>query len=165
MSNVEIGKLSGVPEMHVSSSLSVLVGCGVLKRDKTDDRVGLVRLLADPSVDKRFAKAASLIEEGGVERDGFLEIDLTWLAAMWGITEESVTRNLKQWDKEKRISYVPPFTGKTTQIVGGLELVDFKRLKEKEAADYAKLQKVIDYFDVPDAQKHDYLEAYFASMT
>lgn len=165
VSNAELGRMAGVQDMHVSSALSVLVGCGVLRRDKTDDRVCRVKIVAEPGKDKRYAKACDLFTEGGVETDGFLEIDLSWLSVMWGITEESVTRNLKQWDKDGKISYVPPFTGKTTQLLGGLDLVDFNRLKEKEAMDYAKLQKVIDYFDVPDEQKHDYLEEYFENQT
>ena len=163
MSNADIARISGVSDDHVNSSLSALVGSNVISRTTVEDRIGLVRILNPESDNKRFIKAMDLVEEGGVPReDGFLEIDLAWLSTMWGISEESVVRNLRQWDKDGLLSYSPPFTGKVTQILGDLKQVDFALLKKKEAADYAKLQSVVDYYSVPDDQKHEYLETYFS---
>jgi ATP-dependent DNA helicase RecQ len=162
LTGVELSRVSGVRDYHVTSALSILAGAEVIKRFAADSRIAKVKLLATGFEDKRFIKAVGLIKEGGVADDaGFLEIDLSWLTTMWGVTEQTVTRNLKQWDQERYLSYLPPFNGKVTQIIGPIELVDFDRLNIKARDDYNSLKKVIDYFSVPDDQKHEFLEAYF----
>jgi len=162
MTGVELSKASGIKDYHVNSALSILASSDVIKRFSAEDRIARVRILVGESSDSRLNKALDWIREGGVSMpDGFFEIDLNWVATMWGVTEATVTRNLKQWDKEEKVSYHAPFNGKITQVVGPVTQVDFDRLKLKEREDYRSIQKVIDYFDIPDDHKHEYMEDHF----
>lgn len=165
----EIGRLSGVSSHYVTSSISALVGAGALSRGKSDEKICRIKQLDanTPEVKRaqsedKFINFMKMVEDGGVNvGQGFIEVDLNWLATKTERTTQTVTGWLKQWDKDKVITYVAPFRGSVTFVTGGIELVDFNRLQKKAADDYMKLQLVQRYFATPDDLKHEFIENHF----
>lgn len=165
----EIGKLSGVSSHYVGSAISALVGAGSLTRGKADEKICRVKVLEPSTPEKqrmadedKFKNTMSLIKSGGVAiGQGFIEVDMNWLVDKTERTMATVQKWLKQWDKDELISFVAPFRGSVTFVTGGIEMVDFERLKRKAVEDYKKLQLVQKYFTIPDEDKHAFIEGHF----
>lgn len=168
----EIGKIAGVNSMYVGSSLSALSGAGCIKREATDEKIGMIKILKPAYdddeetkalfVEDKFVNTCKMIVEGGVETTGgFIEIDLNWICQQTDRTLPTVTKWIKQWEKDGLLEYVPPFRGSVTFITGGLNQVDFERLKTKARDDYHKLNLIYKYLDTPDDKKHEFIEKYF----
>ena len=157
----DIGQLAGIKGIGMSAIMQVLVGSRVLERPKSDQKMARVKV--NRAMDEpRYKDWTNLITTGGeLDAQGFISFDLNWLVQQVGLSIETVTKNLKAWDKLECISYVAPFRGKPTRVCGDLTLVDFARLKEKERKAYEKLEDMKTYFRIPDAEKHSFIERYF----
>jgi ATP-dependent DNA helicase RecQ len=157
----EIAKLAGISSFSMRAIISVMLGARVIDRPKRSDRTCKVRF-EGAAGDGRFLDYKAFIQEGGVETpDGFLEVDLKWLTQRMQVGESTITKYLKAWESAKLLRYVPPFRGAPTKLIGDTSLIDFERLRQKERDARAKLASVVEYFQIPDRDKHGFIERHF----
>lgn len=157
----QISKASGVPTGMVFPILSNLMAAAVIERHKPDSKCFKVKLLGLSS-ELKFTKFRDAILELGVENsNGELEVDTQAMEERIGLSPATVTNYLKKWHAQQVIYYEPPFRGAQTKIIGDINRVEFERLKFKHQMAYEKLNKVVEYINTPDEQKHAFLEEYF----
>jgi ATP-dependent DNA helicase RecQ len=158
----DIAKKTNLFSRKVPSILEVLKSNKVIERQKAGEKIAKIRLDENvPGDDSRFEQWWDIIQEYGLEQDGFYAIDLNWMSDHLGLGYQTITNHLKRWDTESAIRFVPPFRGSATKIVGSVDQIDFDRLALKAAQAYTKLDSVISYVNTPDADKHEFLEDYF----
>lgn len=157
----EIGKLSGVRGFQVGAIMTVLNGNNVIESAKGAEKIAKIRFTGNSEAE-RFRDYRRLIERGGDEpdKDGFIAVDLEWLVGEIGVGKSTVTKYLREWDKEGFLRYVPPFRGTPRRIIGSPDNIDYDRLQQKKEHSLRKLQAVMDYFSTPDRHKHEYLKKY-----
>lgn len=157
---------AGVKSIYSRSLVAILVGVGIIERFSEEGRQTRIKLTDTGrefrSEDKRMAEIMALVDEGGVMVTGrYIEFDADWVAERWGKAPITLMKWLKQWDRDNYLDMVEPFRGKATRLTGGLDRLDMDRLARKAREERAKLQSVLDYFNVPDADKHEYIEGHF----
>jgi RecQ family ATP-dependent DNA helicase len=149
----------------VNSSISILARHGVIERPRSDEKVGKVSFHTVPD-DMRLREYYDLVcGNNGIGKmgdDGTFAFDVDLLSTRVGVNKETVTKNLRKWQGEGLLTYIPPFRGAPTKIIGDVEKVEFKRLKAKYEEAVLKLDRVIQYFKIPDVDKHTFLRNYFA---
>ena len=158
----DIAKKTNLFSRKVPPILEVLKSNKVIERQKAGEKIAKIRLDENiPEDDSRFEQWWDIIQEYGLEQDGFYAIDLNWMSEHLGLGYQTITNHLKRWDTESAIRFIPPFRGSATKIVGSVEQIDFDRLSLKASQAYAKLDQVISYIRTPDSDKHAFLEKYF----
>lgn len=157
----QIAGRCGTTANHVTSVIETLSGAGCISRENNSEKVAKIRIRRE-SDHPAFTRATDLIRKAGhPDGQGFIQVNLQWLADEMDRTVQTVTNYLRNWDRENAIEYQPPYRGAVTQVVGPLTLVDFGRLKDKARREREKLEKMTDYLNTPDDQKHEWLEDYF----
>jgi superfamily II DNA helicase RecQ len=158
----DIAKKTNLFSRKVPAVLETLKSNKVIIREKAGEKIGRIRLDSTiPEDDSRFEQWWAIIQEYGLEEDGFYNIDLNWFSDHVGLGYQTVMNHLKRWDTESAIRFIPPFRGSATKIIGSLDQIDFERLALKAALAHTKLEQVVAYIQTPDADKHAYLEKYF----
>jgi ATP-dependent DNA helicase RecQ len=163
----EIASAFGAPweTAMVNSAISILVRHGVIDRPKSDEKVGKVSFHTVPE-DARLREYYDYIcGDNGIGKlgdDGTFAFDVETLSARVGVSKETVAKNLRKWQSEGFLTYIPPFRGAPTKIIGDVNKVEFARLKAKYEEAVLKLDRVLEYFKVPDSEKHAFLRDYFA---
>ena len=160
MTGDELAKAARISSMKIGTIKTIFSGNRVIESAKSDEKVGKIRFVGQ-SDDERFRKYRGIIERIGEEdMEGFWNFDLNGLVHNVGMTWTTVARYLKDWDTMGLVRYVKPFRGNPLKLVGDLRLVPFERLEIKARDARKKLADVLQYFRVPDNQKHQYLEEY-----
>ena len=162
MSLKEIGQQGGVSPMVVSAAIQILVGSAVVERFSAEQKMLKFRFTGSKE-DNTFQTYRDAIEDLGVMigTTGFMEVDQQALVDKLGRSWTTVSKYIKQWERDGVLAWEPPFRGSNTRLIGDLDLVDFPRLKIRRDEAYAKLEQVRQYAAVPDKDKHKYLEEYF----
>lgn len=149
-----------IRSVQADAAVQILSGAGVIERNKTEDKVCRVKFLK-ASEDPRVMIYTGMIESIGIKNDDYYEFDENLLSVRIGVERATVYKWLRTWHEKGMIIHEPPFRGYATKVVGRMELIDFERLKEKAEHAYRKFDQVMEYNDVPDDEKHDFLENYF----
>ena len=150
--------------------VQLFLGAGVLSKADGVARYHKLRFVAGKSCgSKAFAALQEAVERSAsVDQsasDGTLIFDMDIMASDMGVTPQTVSKNLKGWQSDGILVYEPPGRTEPKRLTGGLDLIDFDRLEKKRKLAFKKLQTVLGYFDVDDAEKHQYLEDYFTAFT
>jgi ATP-dependent DNA helicase RecQ len=154
----ELGRLSGVRGFQVGAIMTLLNGNNVIESAKGTEKIAKIRFVGS-SETTRFQDWKAKIERGGQqEDDGFISVDIDWLASEVEIGKATLVKYLREWDKEGFLRYVAPFRGTPRKIIGTPALIDYDRLEIKKNHSLRKLQAVMDYFVTPDPHKHEYLK-------
>lgn len=158
----EMAKKSGINGFTIRAAVSVLMGGNIIERAKADTKIAKVRFVGNSEED-RFQDWKRAIETGGEEdEDGFICFDLNWLVDKIQLSYATVTKYLREWDKNGLIRYVAPFRGSPTRVLSkDLRAIDFDRLHKKKLDARRKLSDVLDYLGTPDVDKHAFTEEYF----
>jgi ATP-dependent DNA helicase RecQ len=143
----------------VSACEKVLEQCGALERLDSRQNMGAVRIDSDlptlvdllPRDSKNPRKVLKVIERfmGDVRNERvFMRADSVAKAAEMEVS--AVNRALKELNKLQAFSYVPPFRGRAIHMIERDkefdELgIDFDEINRRKAAEYEKLDKMIDY--------------------
>ena len=143
----------------VSACEKLLEQCGALERLDSRQNMGAVRIdselptLVDllPRDSKNPRKVLQVIERlmGDVRNERvFMRAD--YVAKQADLEVAAVNRALKELNKLQAFSYVPPFRGRAIHMLERDkdfdELgIDFVEINRRKAAEYAKLDKMIDY--------------------
>lgn len=115
---------------------------------------------AIPSFTPVEVQTRDAIDDVSREVDGWLEFHIEQLAQQLNLKVETVGARLNSIAKKGLITYVRADTRKPIRICGDPDQVDFSRINEKAAEAMSKLEAMIDFCDVPDEDKHDYLTNY-----
>lgn len=158
----EIADMAKVSRYGIGAVMFNLDAAGVIKSVPNDEKIAKIAFTGN-SGDPRFQEYRTQILKGGMQTNGsHLEVNMEWLRQQVGAnTEETVRRWLRQWSNEGLLDFEPPFRGKPRVISGDISRVDFVRLAKKRRLAHVKLDMVKTYMDVPDPQKHEWLEEYF----
>lgn len=116
---------------------------------------------------KAFGKLVEGIDKlasSDPEDPGWLCFDMDLLAEEMEVSRATAMKNVKGWAGDKIIEHLPPPRQDPKRIVGGMELIDLDRMAAKRRQAFKKLEVVLGYFDVDDAEKHGYLEEYFTAF-
>jgi ATP-dependent DNA helicase RecQ len=155
------GHCGGSQKESVGAAVSILTNFKVLERSNDSDSLTSVKFLK-PHLQEQYARYPKEIEKIGFTNEvGFIEFNATNLAEALGLKPVKVRETLKELDKNGYIKWAPPFRGKTTKIIGGIELVDFEYLKRRRKLAIEKLETVFQYHRVPSENKHAYIADYF----
>lgn len=163
VTNNDLAKRARVHPMKMAAINQVLTGNKIIERAPSHELIASVRFQVAHG-DRYFRQVADLVREvAELDSGGNYKFDLRDLVNRSGATESTVRNWLKQQADKGNIDYLPPFRGSSTKILQrSLSHVNFERLADKAAKAGGKLQEVIRYCnDVPDHQKHQYLEEYF----
>lgn len=159
----ELAEMARVSSFGIYAVTELLKAHRVIQNVESADRIARVQFIGH-SEDKRFKEYRDLIVRGGREtHSSFMEFNLDWLSQQVGKGEPTVQRWLQQWKTDGLLDYVPPFNGQPRVLIGDLSNIDFVRHKERAKAAWHKLALVQEYCErVPDYEKHDWLQDYFA---
>jgi ATP-dependent DNA helicase RecQ len=156
-----LGKNSGISPFRIDSVMSILTGNNVIDRIKATEKMAKMRFVGN-SEDKKFQQWKGIIEKGGEQdSEGFWKFDLNWLVKQLGVSYTTVATRLREWDKLDLARYVSPPRSQPIRIIGRIENVDFDRLHKKMLDANNKLNEVLRYFTIPDADKHRFIEDHF----
>jgi ATP-dependent DNA helicase RecQ len=163
----EIAAANGNPwdVAMVNSAISILVRHGVIERPRSDEKIGKISFHTVPDNEKLHEYYDLICGDNGIGKlgeDGTFAFDAELLATRVGVSKETATKNLRKWQSEGLLTYIPPFRGAPTKIIGDVNKVEFARLKAKYEEAVLKLDRVLEYFKIPDAEKHAFLRSYFA---
>lgn len=155
---IEDGSKVGIG--YLTSIFEALLGHGVIESLRDEPKVSKVRFLRESELG-RFIQLQHELDQIAARDGEWLLFDMDRLAAGMAVGQPTVAKYLNTWKAEGLLEYDPPPRGAAKKIIGDLSLLDFDRLKEKRQLAYKKLDYVRGYFDVPDEEKHEYLQRYF----
>lgn len=154
----------GVPTTYSSALTQILQGSNIIKRT-TIIPESKIRVLDSPpesdKLHKKFETYVSKIEYVGTEEDGYLSFDINFLAKEMGLSVETIKKVLKSFDQLGFIKYIPAARNSPLQIIGDIKTLDFNYLDQKRVEKETKLEEVVEFVDIPDKDKGDFLDDYF----
>lgn len=153
-----------IPTTFSSALTQILQGSNIIKRT-TIIPESKIRVLDSPpesdKLHKKFEAYMSKIEYIGTEENGFLSFDINFLSKEMGIGVETIKKILKSFDQLGFIKYIPAARNSPLQIIGDIKSLDFKYLDQKRLEKETKLNEVVEFVDIPDKDKGDFLDDYF----
>lgn len=162
MSIGHAAKMAGISPFQLDSIMANLHADNVIRRSETKETTGTVKFLKMEPGNERLTQWYDAILEGGVSSGDEIEFDEDWLVNKLGYSGKATIRKwLKQWEYEGLLSYRPPRGRPPLEIIGGLDRVDFIRMHEMEKQSRKQMEAVRTYFDIPDEEKHSFLEEQF----
>lgn len=145
----------------VGSALAILDHAGVVVRGKDEEEKTAVKLVKTGHIVEEFDRIMQSIRKIGFETPRGHEFGMPLLIKETGFKATKLNAALKALDEAGYVAYAKPFKGKTTQIVGGIEKVDFQLLSNLHRDKLKKLGEMLDYYQTPDNKKHQFLLDYF----
>jgi hypothetical protein len=146
---------------QVASALSIMARYGAVERSKEEVPLSRVKILMF-SEDPVLQSYMDLIRSIGVQAsDGYYEFGMPAFVERSKLKESKAKDALKLMDRNALILFARPFRGKTTRILKGPEVIDFKGLHARKMEDIKRLDALKEYVDVADADKHQFLLSYF----
>lgn len=156
---------AGIDTMYAGAVVQILTGFNVIKRSNTKPAAKIRFKDLPKESDKiieKFKKYANKIDLIGMESgDGFITVDMDFLAEEMGLTKATCVKTIKNFSELGFLTYQAPLSAPPIEIIGSLDLVDFNYLAEKRLEKERKLAEVIGYLSIPDDKKSDYLDDYF----
>lgn len=159
-----------ISEYDYAPLMELFLGSGVLVEATGVTRMHRVRfnpkLECESKPFRELRKAlASCGELDPERRDGTIRFDLDVLCDKLSTSHSTVRKNLNGWRSDGILWLESPGKAKPKKLVGGMDLVDIDRIQAKRKLAFEKLEVVLGYFHVDDAEKHEYLEEYFTAFT
>lgn len=143
----------------VGTAETLLAKAGVLKRLDNSANTAVIRIDSDlptlvdllPRESKLRRKVLRAAEKVvGIHRGEDVYVRPQHLADLAGVDREQLTRTMRELVRLKQFDYVPPFRGRavhfTQRDLSFDELkIDFEELARRKAAEYEKLESVIEF--------------------
>lgn len=157
----DISSTLNINSKIVSSAVGILTAARCFERAKDDDNPMRVKVLRDHP-DEQFNAILEIVKSKGfASNGGYYEMTPVAFSEHTGLKSSTLMTKVRQLAKEGYLEYTLPFKGKTTKIIGAVNLVPFDRVQERRQTQLAKLDVVQEFIHVPDGEKHDYLQHYF----
>jgi ATP-dependent DNA helicase RecQ len=156
----------------VGTSETLLARAGVLKRLDSNTNALIIRIDSDlptivdmlPREAKTRRKVLLACEKViGKRRGEDVYVSPQRLAQMAGVEREPLARTLRELSKLRAFDYVPPFRGRAVHITqrdvpfDAIE-IDFEELARRKAAEFEKLEAVIEFARTPRCRQRAVLE-------
>ncbi len=156
----------------VGTSETLLARAGVLKRLDSNTNALIIRIDSDlptivdmlPREAKTRRKVLLACEKViGKRRGEDVYVSPQRLAQMAGVEREPLARTLRELSKLRAFDYVPPFRGRAVHITqrdvpfDQIE-IDFEELARRKAAEFEKLEAVIEFARTPRCRQRAVLE-------
>ena len=160
----EIARKAGIDPFGVQAIMAFCLGENILVHDDAAAKQHRIKFLPDiPSWSKVEAETRTAVVDVGVdqEKDGWLHVNITALADQLDRDPATVMSRLKKMHAAGKIEWVRSSTSKPLRMGVDLDSVDpaaYARLNAKAKDAENDLQKVLTYCDLPDEDKHDFLE-------
>jgi hypothetical protein len=149
----------GVDPKLMGAIMTFMYGEKLVEEVKDTGKPARIRWAdAIPSFTPAEAETRDALTDVSRDVGGWLEFDIQQLATRLGLKDTTVGSRLTSMAGKGLFTYVRQDSRKPIRIIGSPDNVDFSRINQKAAEATQKLQEVIDYCDVPDEQKHAYLE-------
>jgi ATP-dependent DNA helicase RecQ len=165
ISSKELASLSGVSQIYISAAKMILTASGVFDtvRIDPDDKMWAFRFKKESADDHDFLRFKETVETFGDVSNipGYYLVAQKALDTV--MSKVPLGKKLKLWQEQEVLVYSPP-DGRNRPFVisGDIDRVDFARLKRKKEEAYEKLAMVENYIkEVPDEEKHAFMEDYF----
>lgn len=157
----QIANQSGVKTFAHRAVRQILMGAQVVTPVNDDRSFATVKFLGS-SEDGKFRAYREAINMIGVTgKDGEIEVELSALSDQLMVEEPTIKANLKRMSESGLLSYTPPPRITPLLITGDPSSIDFVRLAERRQQAVDKLEMVVEYQNIPDSGKHDYIERCF----
>jgi ATP-dependent DNA helicase RecQ len=161
MTGADMASRLSLQEQVVNSALGILKSSGVIDRTDEQSRPVTIQIIQDPT-DEKFLKLVEDVRKYGLLLpNGNFEVSMELLLAQTNRKQKTTETHFKKLEQDGFIIYTRPFRGKTTSLKGDLSLVDFERIKVRRNEAYEKLDCLREFHNVPDQDKHEYLQNYF----
>lgn len=160
----EIATTANVSKFGMRAIFETLKGANVIVRDHVDKKICKIRETSTEvsAENERFHDYMRIVDTLGIpDENGFYEFDLNEFSETVGLGYSTVRNWFKRWAESGFIRFCDPYVGSETRIIGDLSQVDFDRLSLKRDDAYRKLDDVLRYVNLPDSEKHDFIESYF----
>lgn len=160
----EIARRAGIDPFGIQSIMAFCLGENILVHDDAAAKQHRIKFLPDiPSWSKVEAECRSGVLAVGVEldKDGWQHVDINALSEQLDRDPATVMSRLKKMHDTGKIEWVRSSTSKPLRMGLELDNVDpaaYARLNLKAKEAESDLQRVLDYCDLPDEDKHDFLE-------
>lgn len=162
----------------VGTALQILSRTGVLERLEAGTGLAMVRISSDlptlvdllpRNADKRRRVLHALERAVGDRRYDAVYVHPRWLMQQTELEREPLMEALRELNKLEMVEYVPPFRGRAIHFrKRGIPFeqlaIDFANLNERKKAEYAKLERVIDFAQGKCCRQLAILE-YFGDVT
>lgn len=162
-SSDEIADASGVKGKFISACKSALIGSKVIEPIKmsSEEKTCMV-VYKGSSEDPIFREWRQHIEYSGTDTgSGYIEIEQGLMESKLDTKLATIKKKFKEWDERGIATLIPPTRAAPVRIIGDISLVDFDRLRQKRLDSYEKLDKVQEFIEHPDKDKHAFLENMF----
>ena len=157
----DLSNTIAIDSKSVGAALMILTASKIVERTNDDENPSRITILKSHE-DPKYQKYLDLVRTVGIRQlDGCFEFPMSAYLRQGSLKPTGTDATLRKLDQEGYISYVRPFKGKTTKIIGDLKLLDFTRLGKRRDMAYKKLDLVQDYVHIPDAEKQQFLNQYF----
>lgn len=157
----EVCYVANINPMYSQSVSAILIGEGVLGRVKLEKPLR-VKPVNDAKTNATQKVMRKLVELGvRNEDDGFYEVDKDFLADQLEVTTATLSRNLKNLEKQDCILLEDPGNTSPLKVLKELHAVDFKKLDQRRNDAFKRLKQVAEFHKLEDSAKHPYLTEYF----
>jgi len=160
--SADLSRASGVKGFLVGAAKQVLMASKVLEAVSVDaeEKACLINYKGS-SEEELFREWRGYVESTGREENGYRVISQGDLEQLCEAKMPVIRKKFKQWEDEGLVAFLPPSKARPVKLIGDISMVDFPRLKQKAVEAYEKLDKVAEYIETPDGEKHKFLEDYF----
>lgn len=167
VAQVTVKQMEDAEIENAQSALSALTSLGCVERFKQDGKVYTI-VDYNKSEEDMPAPLRPLIhairplhgEQVGGNKTVY-RVDLAYLVNKVSQSEATVKGKFKKLKDGGFADIIAPFKGKSTKLIHYPEEEDLKKADERRSTEFTKLQKVREYFDVPDEEKQAFLLKYF----
>jgi ATP-dependent DNA helicase RecQ len=163
----EMARESGVLEPMLATCLNVLKAAGLLEREAGSPMYSIQLAREQPALDDSIKELRdTLVRLADIERT--VKMRAKPLASALALDQgvKDLDRRLRQLQEQGVLQFTPPLRGKRTRLCGdSLEKIDWARLTRKARRESRQLSQMILFASIPDDQKHEAAEAYFAKGT
>ena len=160
----EIADKAGISQWRLPAIMTFCLGEGIFVDDKNAARQHRVRF-ADTitSLTPQERSTRDAIYDIGLEQDSWWQIDIEALAEQCQVQIPTAMHRLNGLHEKGLVEWVRATTRKPIRIarhIDDLPKESFARLKIKADKAHANFQMVLDYEQIADDEKHDFLEAH-----
>lgn len=163
----DIANACGVSPLCAASICEAFKGFKIIDRAEKSKDTKIVFTKCPEESGKladKFFNYRDKIELVGIENtdEGCIDVDLEYLAEELGLSStSSITTNLKAFQQLGWIKYKAPSRSSPIKIIGDMSLFDAEKIKEERAKKKKKLEEVLNFVNIPDKNKSEYLDTYF----
>jgi ATP-dependent DNA helicase RecQ len=157
----DICRLGSIPNQYAAAISSILASEGILERGKSEKPLR-VKPLETPKTKAQQRYLEGVTEYGVRDPEtGYYEVDLEFLSEQLSSTPGQVVRMLKTMQTSGNVVFDDPGNSNPLRVIAPIEKLDAQKLQKRRNGAHARLKEVVEFWSVPDQEKHKKLKEYF----